>query len=51
MCRTLDSGESWHTKDYAIDCNGSTHQVFVIIAAIGMVVYPLGIPGEYPPEH
>ena len=43
-CQTLDTGESWHLDDYAIDCGSSTHKSFVIAALVAVCVYPVGIP-------
>eukprot|EP01052_Picozoa_sp_SAG31_P035615 SAG31_NODE_4323_length_3360_cov_1.501993_2_plen_867_part_00 len=41
-CRKLDNGESWHTFDYSIDCNSTTHQRYEYFAAFVLVTYILG---------
>eukprot|EP01052_Picozoa_sp_SAG31_P054542 SAG31_NODE_14581_length_798_cov_1.025751_1_plen_108_part_10 len=44
MCRQLDRGESIHEFDAGLDCNGTTYQVFRVIAFVCMLMYPFGIP-------
>ena len=46
-CHSLAIGEGWHPDDYNIDCDSDTHTGFVILAALGVIVYPIGIPVSF----
>jgi hypothetical protein len=43
-CWSLSPGETWHMDDLSIDCASATHVGFMIIGAICIVIYPIGIP-------
>ena len=47
MCRDLGGGESIHLFDAALDCNSPWYQIVRVIAAVCMVIYPLGIPSVF----
>ena len=44
LCRNLDYGESWHVDQLSIDCTEPLHTQFEMLAGVGMVVYPFGVP-------
>jgi hypothetical protein len=46
-CQRLGIDEGWHPDDYNVDCDGSTHTGFRIAAALGVLVYPIGIPVSF----
>jgi hypothetical protein len=46
-CRQFDGGMRFLRKDLTISCDAPDRQVWVAIAAIGVVVYVIGIPLFY----
>ena len=42
-CKDIDEGESYHQNDFTVDCNSDGYQVYTIIAAFFIVIYPIGI--------
>jgi hypothetical protein len=43
-CRRLGDHEAWLSADYQISCNTVGHVVYIAIATIGVMVYPIGVP-------
>ena len=50
-CRTFDVADEsvarWLKADYSINCSSNEHKVFMLIAGIMALLYPLGIPLQY----
>ena len=47
-CLTLetdDGREQWHQYDLSINCDDPEYKTYVIMAAVAVVVYPIGVPG------
>jgi hypothetical protein len=44
LCQTLGPGKRWHIDDLSVDCDSDVHVAFVLVAAVCIVVYPVGIP-------
>jgi predicted outer membrane repeat protein len=46
-CKELSETEGWHPDDFTIACNDSVHYFFLLLATIGVIVYPIGIPAGF----
>ena len=46
-CQSLAVGEGWHPDDYSIDCDSDSHTGFLVMAALGVAIYPIGIPVSF----
>ena len=42
-CTDIDAGESFHQNDFTVDCNSGGYQAYAVVAAIFIVIYPIGI--------
>lgn len=43
-CQKLGEEEGWHPDDFTIACDSSVHTFFKVMASVGVIVYPIGIP-------
>ena len=43
-CQTLGPEERWHRDDFSVDCNSGKHTFVSVLAIVGIVVYPVGVP-------
>lgn len=46
-CQKLDDGHRYLIVDYSIDCDSKGHRAFEWVAALMMLVYPIGLPAAY----
>ena len=42
-CTEIDQDESFHQNDFTVDCNSGGYQAYSVVAAIFILIYPIGI--------
>ena len=47
QCETLEDGSRWLRRDFTISCDDSKYSVMQLVAALALLVYPIGTPLYY----